>query len=490
MRTVLSNCRVVDGTGQPAVERAAFIIEGERIIWCGAESDRGRPAREPGDAVVDLGGMTVLPGLFNVHVHLGLRLPFPERRADPFPPGYRVMLNYRRALEAILTGTTNLRIVGEPHFSDIDVREAIDRGLLPGPRIKAAGHALIATGGHGHNSVGCIEADGPDGFRRAAREQLRAGADLVKICLTGGIGTPREQPQDKQMSDDEVRAVVEVAHGAGKRVASHTGGNKAIQDAVRLGVDCIEHGYSFEDETAAMMAKAGTYLVPTLCVTQELDYMRRHGVQEWMLAKAKAAAGEHLASIRRAVIELRTLQRQVERLDNRGVGRSPPPSLPVHLLVGVGHEGDETGKQEHPFDQFGVEPHVHADRPDRPRAVQVDPPSPELFRGRLDRSGHGHVAPGDAVRVGEFQQAGGARVDDVLRVMVTRQPLPALARLSGHPARRLLHREALPLHALQRGLEQFRRPVGGAVEGADRQHAPGDSDVQRHAAGSDEAGGG
>ncbi len=336
MRTVLSNCRVVDGTGQPAVERAAFIIEGERIIWCGAESDRGRPAREPGDAVVDLGGMTVLPGLFNVHVHLGLRLPFPERRADPFPPGYRVMLNYRRALEAILTGTTNLRIVGEPHFSDIDVREAIDRGLLPGPRIKAAGHALIATGGHGHNSVGCIEADGPDGFRRAAREQLRAGADLVKICLTGGIGTPREQPQDKQMSDDEVRAVVEVAHGAGKRVASHTGGNKAIQDAVRLGVDCIEHGYSFEDETAAMMAKAGTYLVPTLCVTQELDYMRRHGVQEWMLAKAKAAAGEHLASIRRAVNRRVTLCCGTDLLPSDPVDGTVATIREVELLAEAG----------------------------------------------------------------------------------------------------------------------------------------------------------
>jgi imidazolonepropionase-like amidohydrolase len=274
--------------------------------------------------------------LFNVHVHLGLRLPFPERRADPFPPGYRVMLNYRRALEAILTGTTSLRIVGEPYFTDIDVREAINRGLLPGPRIKAAGHALIATGGHGHNSVGCIEADGPDTFRRMAREQLRAGADLVKICLTGGIGTPREQPHEKQMSDEEVRAVVEVAHGAGKRVASHTGGNQAIADAVRLGVDCIEHGYSFADDTAAMMAGAGTYLVPTLCVTQELDYMRRHGVQEWMLAKAKAAADEHLASIRRAVARGVTICCGTDLLPSDPVDGTVATIREVELFTNVG----------------------------------------------------------------------------------------------------------------------------------------------------------
>ncbi|MDR7519190.1 MAG: amidohydrolase family protein [Armatimonadota bacterium] len=336
MRTVLVNCRLVDGTGRAAVDDAAVAIEGERIVWCGARTDPGAPAARPGDLTVDLEAMTVLPGLFNVHVHLGLRLPFPERRADPFPPGYRVMLNYRRALEAILSGTTSLRVVGEPYFTDLDVREAIARGLLPGPRIKAAGHALIATGGHGHNSVGTVEADGPDGFRRAAREQLRAGADLIKICLTGGIGTPREQPQDKQMTDDEVRAVVEVAHAAGRRVAAHTGGDAAIRDAVRLGVDCIEHGYSFEDDAAAAMAGAGSFLVPTLCVTQELDYLRRHGVQEWMLAKARAVAGEHLASIRRAAARGVTLCCGTDLLPSDPVDGTVATIREVELLTDCG----------------------------------------------------------------------------------------------------------------------------------------------------------
>jgi imidazolonepropionase-like amidohydrolase len=299
MQTFLTNARVIDGNGAPAVENATVVINGSELKYVGTAS--GAPQPEQNDRVVDLGGKTVMPGLFNVHVHLALRLPFTERRIDQFTVGYRTMLIYRRAIEAISTGTTTIRCVGEAHFADIDVRNAINKGMVAGPRILSAGAAMIPTGGHGHNSMSCRETDGVAGFRQLSREQLRAGADLLKICLTGGIGTQGEKPADKQMTDDEVAAVVEVAHAAHKIVASHTGGNNPIKDAVRLGVDCIEHGYQFDEEAAHMMAEAGTYLVPTLCVTQELDYMRRHGVQEWMLSKAKAAADEHLASIRRGV---------------------------------------------------------------------------------------------------------------------------------------------------------------------------------------------
>ena len=334
MRMLLTNCRVVDGVGGTAVPGATVVVDDGRLAYVGPAL--GAPSRSQGDTVVDLAGLTVLPGLFNVHAHLGLRLPFPERKIDPYTPGYRIMVNYRRALEAILTGTTSLRCVGEAHLADIEVREAINRGVMPGPRIKSAGAAMIATGGHGYNSIGTYEADGPDAFRKAAREQLRAGADLLKICLTGGIGTPREHPADKQMTDDEVAAVVEVAHTAGKHVASHTGGDKAVADAVRLGVDCIEHGYSFADETAAKMAAAGTYLVPTLCVTQELDYMRRHGVQEWMLTKAKTAADEHMASAKRAAKRGVTLCVGTDLLPSDPVDGTVATIREVELLVEAG----------------------------------------------------------------------------------------------------------------------------------------------------------
>lgn len=334
MQTFLTNGRLVDGAGAPAVEPATVVIADSSLAYCGPADQAPQPAN--GDRVIDLQGKTLLPGLFNVHVHLALRLPFPERRIDPFDQGYRVMLVYRRALEAIYSGTTSIRTVGEAHFADIDVRNAINKGVLAGPRILSAGHAMIATGGHGHNSVGCIEADGVAGFRQAAREQLRRGADLLKICLTGGIGTPGEKPADKQMSDDEIAAVAEVAHAAHKRLASHTGGNKPVKDAVRLGVDCIEHGYQFDEEAAHMMAEAGTFLVPTLCVTQELDYMRRHGVQEWMLSKAKAAAAEHLASIRRAVAAGVTICTGTDLLPSDPVDGTVATIREVELLVEAG----------------------------------------------------------------------------------------------------------------------------------------------------------
>jgi imidazolonepropionase-like amidohydrolase len=334
MQTFLTNVRVVDGTGAPALEDATVVIEGDVLQYVGASATAPKPTAE--DRVVDLGGKTVMPGLFNIHVHLALRLPFTERRIDQFTVGYRTMLIYRRALEAITTGTTTIRCVGEAHFADIDVRNAINKGVLAGPRILSSGAAMIPTGGHGHNSMSCLEADGVAGFRQLARQQLRAGADLLKICLTGGIGTPGEKPSDKQMTDDEVQAVVEVAHIAHKKVASHTGGNNPIKDCVRLGVDCIEHGYQFDEEAAQMMAEAGTYLVPTLCVTQELDYMRRHGVQEWMLGKAKAAAVEHLASIRRAVAAGVIIGNGTDLLPSDPVAGTVATIREVELLVEAG----------------------------------------------------------------------------------------------------------------------------------------------------------
>jgi imidazolonepropionase-like amidohydrolase len=336
MKTFFTHCRLVDGTGQPAIGSATVVISGTQIEWCGPSDALDAPQPGPEDRAVDLAGQTILPGLFNTHVHLALKLPFPERRTDPFTPGQRVMLIYRRALEAIYAGTTSIRVVGEANYADIDVRNTINKGILPGPRLVCAGQALIATGGHGHNSVGCIESDGVENFRRAAREQLRAGADLIKICLTGGIGTPGEKPADKQMRDDEVIAVVEVAHSANKLVASHAGGIEPVKDAVRLGINSIEHGYQFDAEAAHMMAEAGAYLTPTLCVTQELDYMRRHGVQEWMLSKAKAAAVEHLASVRRAVDAGVTICNGTDLLPSDPVGGTTATIREVELLVEAG----------------------------------------------------------------------------------------------------------------------------------------------------------
>ena len=136
MQLFLTNARVVDGTGAPALEDATVVINGSTLDYVGAAANAPQPGA--GDRVADVGGKTILPGLFNVHVHLSLRLPFTERRIDQFNVGYRTMLIYRRALEAIASGTTTVRCVGEPHFVDMDVRNAINKGVLAGPRILAS----------------------------------------------------------------------------------------------------------------------------------------------------------------------------------------------------------------------------------------------------------------------------------------------------------------------------------------------------------------
>jgi imidazolonepropionase-like amidohydrolase len=299
-RTFLAGARLFDGTGAPALAGALVVVAGGRVAWAGAATAAAAPRPAPGDRVVDLPDHTLLPGLHNVHVHLGLKRPFPERRFDPYPGGTRAMLCYRRALEALLGGTTTLRCLGEPHFADIDVRDAIARGMLPGPRILSAGHALTATGGHWHESVATLEGDGAVELRRLARAQLRAGADLVKVMATGGLGSPRERLADRQLAADEIAAAVDAAHAAGRRVAAHAAASGAIRECVRLGVDSIEHGYSLDDETAALMAAAGTTLVPTLAVTRNLEMKRATGAPAWMIERARDAAAEHLASVGRA----------------------------------------------------------------------------------------------------------------------------------------------------------------------------------------------
>lgn len=336
MRTFLTNCRVVDGTGAPAREKQVLVLDDKTIAWVGNAGDPGCPALTEGDRQVDMQGYTVMPGLINCHVHLGLKLPFPEKRADAFTHGYRSLLNYRRALEALWAGTTTLRVIGEPYGTDLDTRNAINKGMLFGPRLVCAGSAIIATGGHGHNSVGCVECDGVAGFRKAARDQLKAGADYLKIIITGGIGTPGEQPTDKQMTDDEIAAVVEVARMAGKYVASHTGGDGPVRDAVRLGVECIEHGYSFSDQAAEEMAAAGTYLVATLAVTHGLEYMKAHGVQDWMLDKTRMAAEEHLASAKRAVRAGVTMATGTDLLASDPIDGTTASIREVELLVKAG----------------------------------------------------------------------------------------------------------------------------------------------------------
>jgi imidazolonepropionase-like amidohydrolase len=298
--TALVNCTLVDGTGAEPVEDAAIVVEGDRIAASGPGSS---VLPSSPDRLIDLRGMTALPGLINLHVHYGLVLPgaMQARYRDETEASlaYRVASNARDALYA---GVTTTRSVGERHGIDFALREAIQAGRVAGPRVFAGGSALAITGGHGVRVLGpAIECDGPFEFRKAARAQLKRGADHIKIMISGGISGQFESIASSQMARDEMEAVVAAAHNAGKRVCAHSGGAPAMLQAIQAGVDCLEHGYFLNDEVARLMVERGTFLVPTICVSRAEDYMRRIGASDWEIRKSLEAGERHWQSLQTAI---------------------------------------------------------------------------------------------------------------------------------------------------------------------------------------------
>jgi imidazolonepropionase-like amidohydrolase len=296
----LVNCVLVDGNGAEPVDNAAIVVEDGRIATCGPANSVLPSAPE---RVIDLQGMTAIPGLINLHVHYGLVLPgaLRARYQDETVAAlaYRMAANAREALHA---GVTTTRSVGERHGVDFALRAAIASGQLPGPRMFTAGASLAVTGGHGVHHLGpSIEADGPYGFRQAARHQLELGADHLKIMISGGISGEFESVGSSQMARDEIEAVVQVAHNASKPVCAHSGGAQAMREAIEAGVDCLEHGYLLDDEVAALMLERGTFLVPTICVSRAEDYMRRIGASEWEARKSTEANARHWQSLQTAI---------------------------------------------------------------------------------------------------------------------------------------------------------------------------------------------
>jgi len=311
-KTFLIHARIITAASNDVIEDGILGFEkyemepaplNDRIICVGHMSDYPdfRKQLKDGDVVTDMSGYTILPGLFNVHSHLSLALPYKTYRFDEWGIPYRSMVHFRRAAEALNCGVTTIRSTGVPDGIDFALRDAVHNGMLFASRIVPCGSLNIAVGGHSWNKVDSAQFNGPDAFRACARRELAKGAAFVKIGLTGGAASAHEGMADKQMTDEEIAAVVEVAHGAGKKVAAHLGGNKPIQDAIRLGIDSVEHGYSMTDETCEMIAKNNKYFVPTLSVTNSEDYLIAHGSPEFQVRKLRDQAVEHLESVGRAI---------------------------------------------------------------------------------------------------------------------------------------------------------------------------------------------
>ena len=296
---LLVNCTVVDGRGDrgaQSIRDAGVLIDGERIAAVGDYRDVAAQAGDAG-VEIDLNGGYVTPGLVNMHTHFSLSLPGSGgntvKDLGPHDLALYMADGARRTLEC---GVTTVRCVAEKDHADFALRRAINAGRTPGPRIHTAGQALVCTGGHGHESGDTLECDGPVGFRNGVRNQIKAGADLIKVMISGGLAGEHEGIATPQLFPDELAAVIETAHAWGRKVTAHAGPADIIATAVELGLDCVEHGYQLTPEVAARMAERGTALVPTLLVTRCKEFFDELGVPEWMQCRSLGAGPRHLES--------------------------------------------------------------------------------------------------------------------------------------------------------------------------------------------------
>jgi imidazolonepropionase-like amidohydrolase len=229
-------------------------------------------AAQPGDKIVDLGGLTVLPGLIDVHTHLTFDTNFDSYHELTMTDAKEAITGVANARTTLLAGITSVRNVGAHGYTDVDLRDAINAGQVPGPHMLVSGPALGITGGHCDDNLlpfkyhATLEgvADGIAEVQHKVRQNIKYGADLIKICATGGVLSKGDDPQASQYTLEEMKAIVADAHRLGRKVAAHAHGAQGILWATEAGVDSIEHGSYINDEGIAEMKKDGTYLVPTL----------------------------------------------------------------------------------------------------------------------------------------------------------------------------------------------------------------------------------
>ena len=262
-----------DGTGDKTRDNMVIVVVGDRIQ---SVSPAGAASIPTGATVVDLSHATVLPGLIDCHTHLGARSDRYDEinnfRNTPFQSAFAAVVNARKTLEA---GFTSVRDVGSPPFLAVDLRNSINEGLVPGPRIVASGPGISITGGHGdlnnfspQTRVSMFPeerdfqiADGVDQIRHVVRAQVKYGVDVIKILATGGVLSKGDSPGAPQFTPEELKAAAEEAHMAGRKIAAHAHGTQGIKNAILAGIDSIEHASLIDDEGIRLAKEHGIYLV-------------------------------------------------------------------------------------------------------------------------------------------------------------------------------------------------------------------------------------
>jgi imidazolonepropionase-like amidohydrolase len=278
-RTLIRTGHLLDvKTGaEPAAQ--TIIVTGDRIT---AIAPTASTPKQSGDIEIDLNRYTVMPGLIDVHTHLTMAPNFDPYYELSMTPAKEAIIGVENAKVTLEAGFTTVRNVGANDFTDVALRDEINAGHIPGPHMQVSGPALGITGGHMDENLLPYEyhvhgqgvADGIPAVQHQVRENIKYGADLIKIGATGGVLSKGDDPQASQYTLEEMQAIVTDAHRLGRKVAAHAHGAQGILFATEAGVDSIEHGSYINDEDIALMKKKGTYLVPTAYL---IDWMQQYG---------------------------------------------------------------------------------------------------------------------------------------------------------------------------------------------------------------------
>lgn len=299
--------------GQPASNNQTIVLEGSRIVRIA--DGFIDPSEIDADAMlIDLSDKFVLPGLMDMHVHLlGELGPNSRMEALTMTTSMDALRGAQYARRTLQAGFTTVRDLGGEPEAIYALRAAVDQGWVPGPRIIAAGSAIAATGGHG--DVDGVKAellelwtpeticDGPYDCRRATRHAVKFGADWIKITATGGVLSDTATGTDQQMTDDELREIMDTAHGLGVKVAAHAHGTDGINAALRAGIDSIDHGSFLDNESIKLLKETGAYLVPTLLPSYKIPAQMENNpfFTDAIKEKANAASAASKSNFSKAV---------------------------------------------------------------------------------------------------------------------------------------------------------------------------------------------
>jgi len=305
-RTILRAGRVLNVHTGELKTNQAIVIEGDKIVQLASSSEI---KAGPGDTTIDLPDATLLPGLIDMHTHLTFDLNSLGYQGLGISTAREALHGARNARRTLEAGFTTVRNLGAFDYSDIALRDAINDGDVIGPRIVASGPALGITGGHCdenllppafHFQAGGV-ADGIEAVQHKVREVIKYGADVIKICATGGVLSKGDDPNASQYTLEEMKAIVADAHRLGRKVAAHAHGAEGVRWASEAGVDSIEHGHLMDDASIATVKKNGTYVVPTLYL---MDWHRenaaRTNMPDFMRKKMEAVSAQGQKNLKRA----------------------------------------------------------------------------------------------------------------------------------------------------------------------------------------------